>query len=78
MIVSGFLLCYLLKAKKIQGIFFLSGIGILAFNSEPPQQFSSGEFSIRFIDVGQGLAVRDDFDGQPVNKRCFIVSTYAP
>ncbi|RZO22511.1 MAG: DNA internalization-related competence protein ComEC/Rec2 [Candidatus Thioglobus sp.] len=55
-IVSGFLLCYLLKAKKIQGIFFLSGIGILAFNSEPPQQFSSGEFSIRFIDVGQGLA----------------------
>ena len=54
--VSGFLSCYLLKAQKTPSIFFLLGIGILSINFEPPQKLFNGEFSIRFIDVGQGLA----------------------
>ncbi len=54
--VSGFLSCYLLRAKKTPSIFFLLGIGILSLNFEAPQELDNGEFSIRFIDVGQGLA----------------------
>jgi competence protein ComEC len=54
--VSGFLTCVLLKTKKTPSIFFLLGIGILSLNVDPPQKLVNGEFSIRLIDVGQGLA----------------------
>ena len=54
--VSGFLSCALLRTKKTPSIFFLLGIGILSLNVDPPQKLVDGEFSILFIDVGQGLA----------------------